>query len=102
MQVLNFGVICIGLSVSIYAAIAVGVAVMVNPMPYQPSMVTSQNEVNDDGLPEGYYPFLESPKTDPPQVKLPPYVKSTKICPGNRTDFTFSFFFSISFFSLRS
>ncbi|XP_050541706.1 uncharacterized protein LOC126905742 [Daktulosphaira vitifoliae] len=31
---------------------------------------------------EGYYAFIEASRMEPPQVRPPPYFKSTKLCPG--------------------
>lgn len=42
------------------------------------STLSMENEL--DGTPEGYYAFIESPKMEPPQVKLPPYIRLNKPC----------------------
>ncbi|XP_050432845.1 uncharacterized protein LOC126840896 [Adelges cooleyi] len=63
--------------------------VTVSQIPRYPAVVHqpqtySSTDSTDSGQepPEGYYAFIEAPRMDPPQVRPPPYFKSTKLCPG--------------------
>lgn len=51
---------------------------------HQPQTYTSTDSSVDSGQepPEGYYAFIEASRMEPPQVRPPPYFKSTKLCPG--------------------
>ncbi|XP_075214884.1 spaetzle domain-containing protein 6 [Lycorma delicatula] len=52
-------------------------------------VITNHNSQNRNSIetetqenPEGYYAFIESSKMEPPQVRPPPYFKSSRLCPG--------------------
>ncbi|XP_065217347.1 uncharacterized protein spz6 [Planococcus citri] len=45
-----------------------------------PSMSSLGIDNELEGAPEGYYAFVESPKMEPPQVKLPPYIRLNRPC----------------------
>ena len=41
----------------------------------------ARDDVSD--LPDGYFPFEESPSRTPPKVRRPPYAQADIDCPGN-------------------
>jgi len=59
---------------------------------HQPQIYSSTDSSSVDSgqePPDGYYAFIEAPSMEPPQVRSPPYFKSTKLCPGKKIHYYF-------------
>lgn len=61
-----------------------------NPDSYNLPVSSIDNELED--TPEGYYAFVESPKMEPPQVKLPPYIRLNRPCTSEYIQLIYFFF----------
>ena len=75
-QILDWSILYYGIIIAEKASLSYSL----NSVPYQhvPMSSIDNNEIED--TPEGYYAFIESPKMEPPQVKIPPYTKSSRPC----------------------
>ncbi|XP_072157612.1 uncharacterized protein spz6 [Bemisia tabaci] len=67
-------------TVCVLCAVSLCSAIIAQPQSYAP--LPPQEEADPEETPEGYYAFIESAKSEPPQVRPPPYFKSNKMCPG--------------------